>query len=246
MIKIVCVLKDQADSPYNGIYVDKLYNTIDNNLKLPYEFVCLTNSPKQISSGITIKPLLHGLEGWWSKMEIFRPDLFRDCDGVLYFDLDTLIMDDINELAELAADDFHSFMTLRGFNKARKRKGDPVASGIMIMNSFSSEANKVYNHFMKDPKGNIARQKAQIPGEPRKGAGERGDQGFIAKVLGEKNVPKLQDYLPDKYIMGKRHVRNHKELPQEPHVVAWSGKPRLHNAKEIGRASCRERVYTKV
>jgi len=62
---------------------------------LPHaEFRCLTNVGIE---GVETIPLKHEYPGWWSKVELFRPDL--PVEGrLLYLDLDTLIVGDLTEL----------------------------------------------------------------------------------------------------------------------------------------------------
>lgn len=68
-------------------------------------FRCLSNVPVP---GVECIPLTSGMEGWWPKMELFRPELPPSPSGRnLYFDLDTLIIRDpwpiVNYAAPFAA-----------------------------------------------------------------------------------------------------------------------------------------------
>lgn len=71
---------------YNPQWVTKLRSMVAKHLKMAYRFECLTNV--DIAGGT---PLSDDLPGWWSKLELFRRDVFVT-DYVLYLDLDTLIM----------------------------------------------------------------------------------------------------------------------------------------------------------
>ncbi|MEK9810324.1 MAG: hypothetical protein VW362_07745 [Candidatus Nanopelagicales bacterium] len=78
---------------YSPEWVHKLERSVSDHLTLSHEFVCLTDMDvdcKRI-------PLRDDLPGWWSKIELFRPGLFDD--RVVYFDLDTLVLGDLTELA---------------------------------------------------------------------------------------------------------------------------------------------------
>lgn len=60
---------------------------------------CLTDMADEITAeGVNCIELQHGWPGWWSKMELFRPDI--DVPDMLYFDLDTMILGDIEPLLE--------------------------------------------------------------------------------------------------------------------------------------------------
>jgi hypothetical protein len=65
-------------------YVEKLAVMVGRHLTAPYRFECLRPDT--------------GLEGWWNKVELFRPRRF--CGRVLYLDLDTVIVGPIDELVE--------------------------------------------------------------------------------------------------------------------------------------------------
>ncbi len=47
-------------------------------------------------------PLIKGWPGWWSKIELFRPSL-PVSGRILYFDLDTILIGGLEELAEFSA-----------------------------------------------------------------------------------------------------------------------------------------------
>lgn len=63
------------------------------------EFRCLSNI--EIPTVATV-PLTLGLEGWWPKMELFRPDL-PGSGRQLYFDLDTLPLRGLQEIINYPA-----------------------------------------------------------------------------------------------------------------------------------------------
>ena len=58
---------------------------IARNYKKPHQFHCLSNVKLPIA---TIQ-LKHNWIGWWSKVELFRPNLFSG--PVFYLDLDIII-----------------------------------------------------------------------------------------------------------------------------------------------------------
>jgi hypothetical protein len=87
------------------------------------------------------------LKGWWQKLRLFRPGMFAD-GLVVFFDLDTIIVDDISALSEYAGD----FATLQDF----WRPGG-IGSGVMLFRSGFGE--HIWNDFAKagfpqsDPRG---------------------------------------------------------------------------------------------
>jgi hypothetical protein len=79
---------------YTPEWVYKLYNMSVRNMQSDFQFICLTNVPDEFNGNENIKavPLLHNWRGWWSKIELFRPNLFNDGDSVLYMDIDSIIV----------------------------------------------------------------------------------------------------------------------------------------------------------
>lgn len=86
--------------------------------------------------GVNCVPLKHGWQGWWSKLELCRPDIDGD---VLYFDLDTLIYGDVKPL--MVGRD----ALLGDFYKPR------LESGVMYLTEASRR--KIWKRFTADPKG---------------------------------------------------------------------------------------------
>lgn len=219
ILEIRCVLK--SGGVYGPDYVYRLKKAVESNCILPHKFTCLSDIPLDFCDTI---PLLHGWPGWWSKIELFRPDLPHN--PVLYLDLDTVVLNNIDQLLEIAGK--YSFAALRGFNHRFKKPGHMnFASGIMA--GRFHEYSKVYQIFKRAPNKNIAQVRENW---------QHGDQGFIAEVIGVDNAPRLQDFLPENYIVGKRIIRDRDGIPEESAVIAWSGNPRL--ASLVGR---NEKIY---
>ena len=93
MITIACVLNN-VGVLYNIEYVYKLKRAFERHLHIPHKFVCFTNT--FIPDVTTIK-LQHGWPTYWSKLEMFRPDVLKG--PVIYCDLDVILTGDITELA---------------------------------------------------------------------------------------------------------------------------------------------------
>jgi hypothetical protein len=215
MITIACVYK--SGKKFNISYVEKLYNMVSRNMTLPFEFVCLTDVQADVP--FRLIKLKYELPGWWSKFELFRHGIYNT-DYVLYFDLDTLILRNIDEITEVVRQ--HEFLMLRGFNLEARKLGDTPASGIMGFKVGSEIINYIYSEFFKDPALNI--RKTEAKGGP---GGQGGDQGFTGDLLGWDNIKKFQDYLPEGYIAGKQVVKNYKMVMPDYNIVAWSGYPTL-------------------
>ena len=88
MVAIACVLRSGGD--YTPDHVLTLQAMCRRRLKLYERFVCLTDMKVP---GVHTIPLIKGWPGWWSKLELFRPGLWGADEGVIYLDLDTIILD---------------------------------------------------------------------------------------------------------------------------------------------------------
>lgn len=92
---IVCLKWGQK---YPSQYVNTLFNMCRRHSTVPFNFVCLTESPLNLSPEIIIKPLPRiNLIGWWYKPYVFSNELGLRGD-VLFLDLDLVIFDNIDKL----------------------------------------------------------------------------------------------------------------------------------------------------
>ncbi len=153
-LNVVCVLR--SGGHYDVDYVEKLLNGVWKHLKLPHQFVCLTDVEGLPCATIA---LTHDWPGWWAKMELFRPDIYGD---ILYFDLDTVICGDLTDIASV-----RQLTMLSDFYQHA-----PVASGLMYLPWF--ERGAIWREWMKDPEGNIER------------LASRGDQAFLQEHFNKK------------------------------------------------------------
>lgn len=151
--------------------------------------------------------------GWWSKMELFRPDIEGD---IFYVDLDTVIVGDLSEMIQYGVDtmldDFYY----------------PVrpASGLMYITQKSKAA--VWNAWLSNP-DKIMQQ-----------CGTGGDQLFLSRLDFGKNARRWQQDFPHQVISFKAHMRpkpprHGPQLatpPKSARVVCFHGKPRPRNINE--------------
>lgn len=192
---IACVLKSGGD--YSVAHVISLYNSIVLSGNNNFRFVCLTDFNFQIEGIETIK-LKHNWKGWFSKIELFRKDIFNE--PILYFDLDTVIVGKCLNLISsdglLMIEDF--------FNKGK------FASGIM---SWNCDLSFLYEKFAENPDYWIK----DYSNPPEK----HGDQCFIRDFARPSffNMQGIKSY--------KKHVRHHgNKIPIDANVLCFHGKPR--------------------
>jgi len=154
---------------------------------------------------------------------MFRKDIFKPGSPLLYFDLDEIILGCVDELFELIMSPNLTFMMQRGFNRKALLRGDVPASGIMGWKAGCDQANLIFSEFIRNPE-RIMEQPFTIPGQ-------NGDQGYIGDLLGWDKIPKLQDYLPDRYITWKRFLDKNTIYLPNVRIASWSGVPRLRDTE---------------
>ena len=105
-VNIVCV---NWGTKYSPDYVLRLYNMIKKHTNRTFKMFCLTDNPDIYPDEITGIKLKPGFEGWWNKMQLFRDDVLPK-GQYLYFDLDVVIVDNIDCLF-----DYQGFGITRDF-----------------------------------------------------------------------------------------------------------------------------------
>ena len=162
------------------------------------EFVCLTDMK---IDGVETIPLERNWSGWWSKIELFR---YSD---VIYFDLDTVILQNVNYLLDLKG-----FNALRNPTSKRSMAHTMgMASGMMV---WDVPPTGVYEGFDMRLSRQYNTRKAW------------GDQGYIASKT---RYTALQDLFPGRIKSYKYELIN-KEKPNCD-IVLYHGKPKPWETK---------------
>jgi len=127
---------------YKPEHVYALKKQIEIHYPHPHRFICLTDVPDMKCGTI---PLKHGLKGWWSKIELFQPELVsQNLDDVFfYFDLDTVLTGDITPYV-------HAEYKIAGLAEvnAPGLVSGRLGSGIM---AWRGDWSVIYNTFMTNP-----------------------------------------------------------------------------------------------
>lgn len=206
-LTIACVLRSGGD--YGPEWVQALGSGV-HRASPGVHFECLTNRDiVSVGRAIPFTQLRHGWPGWWSKIEIFRPGLFRPDDLVLYVDLDTLVVGDLTPFFEYSGE----LAMLSDFGRPRRAQ-----SGVMLFRP-GAETERIYREFMRSPAQHMRRH--------------RGDGEWLDTHA---NPDRLQDLFPGKIVSFKKHCR--KAPPKTPpegdvRIVCFHGRPRP-NAQAAG------------
>jgi len=201
-LTVLCVLKSGGD--YNAEYVRKLRDGVAKNLTLPHRFVCLSD----VEVPCERIPLKHNWKGWWSKLEMFRPDVIRG--KTLYLDLDTVITGKLDAVMTIP----HDFSMLN----IRAKDVKVGNSGAMW---FARAQPHVYQRFAEKPDYWIDYHVKHAENR------YMGDQAFISDCF--EHIPKLHQALPG-FFQSFKYDRLQEKVPPECAVVCFGGPPRPHQA----------------
>lgn len=188
-VAVACVLKSGGE--YRPEHVHALRKQFAQYA--PYTpFFCLSD----IDFDDDYIPLEYDLKGWWSKLEVCRPDICGE--AVLLVDLDTVVIGDIAEILSV-----RQFTMLRDFYRPYLAQ-----SGIMCLTN-TVRAN-IWDHFSTHRKNIMANF--------------RGDGEYLNTFYGAA-ASRWQDLLPGQIVSYKAHVRG-KSIPADARIVCFHGRPR--------------------
>lgn len=103
-INVICV---KHGTKYHSEYVNRLYNMVMRHLTLPHNFICFTEDSSGIDPSIIVKQTPdYPISGWWWKTYIFKKDHFQPGDINLFFDLDMVIVKNIDHFIKFLPESF--------------------------------------------------------------------------------------------------------------------------------------------
>ena len=160
--------------------------------------MCLTDMSVP---GVETAPLVHKWPGWWSKLEVFSPELTGD---FVYMDLDTVVCGSLDDLAGV-----DKLAMLRDFYRDGKKLKEGLQSSVMVLPE--KDRGQIWAEFTSNP----ALAMRFNPG---------GDQQFLERFWLTR-AARLQDLLPEQFVSWK--VTCSKGIvPPEARVVVFHGVPR--------------------
>lgn len=217
MVTIATVLK------YGGPYYAEYLVSMRRQLRkfwpsdVKWRLVCLTDRPWEVSTLADPIRLKHGWPGWWSKIELFRKELFQGC--VVYFDLDTLVLRQIQDFVQICQK-AKKPMAFTGRSKVAFANGYP-ASGILTWQG--GELVRIYDRFVAAGPDEVM----QALADEEEGKGQQGDQGWIRRYA---EFERFERVLPSLYAGFKRDWKKQPEkVWGRSCILNWSGEPRLHD-----------------
>lgn len=91
---------------YRGMgfeYQNRLRSDFMKHIHVPHKVYCITDAPASFYPRTRCKAISEAVAGGWEKVRLFKPGMFSE-ERILYFDLNTIITQDINEIASCDAD----------------------------------------------------------------------------------------------------------------------------------------------
>lgn len=187
-------------------YVNKLHDMVKRNVSAghPGRFVCITDDASGLDDGIQVIQAPKDIHGWWVKIWMFKRGLFAKGERVIFMDLDTVIIGELDSLVGYSGD----FATLRDFYYPQQI-GPAIIS--WRVNDFSES---IYDEW-------------KAGGHPTTGHGDlwwlnRINQGRFAR-----ECDKLQNLFPGMFVSFKANCNPYP--PSGAKVVCFHGQPRPHN-----------------
>lgn len=198
-LRIATVLKSGGD--YDEDYVERINSALDCYAPgVPR--VCFSDVEVPGADRI---PLDYGWPGWWSKMELFRPEVRGD---LLYMDLDTM---PVASLTPLISQCNGHTIALRDFYHK-----DRIGSGLMYLPEAMRA--RIWARFMRNPESNIREYSKRT-------VARWGDQAFLFDNFAEQPL-RWQDVVPGAVVSYKAHVQRSGSVPAGTSIVCFHGKPR--------------------
>jgi hypothetical protein len=225
MLNVICL---KHGTKYSADYVNKLYHMVQRHLTVPHRFMCFTDDAEHIESNIETQALPQvqaSLSGWWWKPYLFNSSLFPAGDVNLFFDLDTVIVNNIDKLVTYLPGEFVGLRNVsRVFRPGLKKLGSAV------MRWSAEKHHQIWADLLAQPT-----LMTQYPG----------DQDWIWARASEHIK-----FYPDPWIRSyKWEIRSRKELeghgkncvfgtiknpeiPLETAVLAFHGNPQIHSVQD--------------
>lgn len=208
---VACV---KTGTKYSFEYVTKLRSMVAKFLPVSHRFVCLSDKPFQHDDIGYIPIGQYGWPRWWAKMALFDRK-WRYGRKVIYFDLDTVIVNDLSPLIPINIE----FGICENFTKRAGHATWPCTYGscVMIMNETLNQ--EVFDAF-KANHVKIMRD-----------CGNYGDQLAIERLL--PNATLLQNVLPKGFFLGRRDFDNYPSGPPDnASVLVFAGSTKPSNVKQ--------------
>lgn len=192
---IVCCVK--VSQIYGPEYVNRLAAMVRRHATRPHRFLCLTDNP----TGVDVPYTDVGTDapGWWAKLVLFRPHPALVGYRVLYLDLDTVIVGNMDFLFEYNG----NLAILQSF-------WPPSRYGSALMSIAPGYGGAIWSDFQRHRTAIMARL--------------YGDQDWIGEQVAAADL--WQDLAPGK--IGSYKADDLRESPKGFAICCFHGEPKPH------------------
>ena len=226
-IDCACVIHGTA---YSWRYVDTLYSMLTRNFSKPLRLHVWTEASRPVPApyikhDLTEWPGIGGpRKSWWYKMQMFDPAEFQG--RLLYFDLDVVILANLDWMLELDTD---YFWAVHDFRRHFRGVWYGINSSIMVWNT--QRLSYVWRDFCGHNIQALTRQ-------------YQGDQDYLNRVIDDKvrrylDINKVRSWrweIKDGGMDFKKRVYKRPDagsvVPPDTHVMVFHGQPKPHEIQD--------------
>jgi len=202
---VACV---RTGTAYGMEYVVRLRNMVARHLARQHSIICLTDQEDRCEGVAFIDISQIGLTGWWAKLTLFAPE-WRDTRKVVYLDLDTVVIDSLLPLANVAGE----FAITENYTRKAVNPAYPCKYNSSVMVIGGGQTSFVWRRF-EAKRAEILSRHARY-----------GDQAAIEELYPA--APYLQMLLPAEYFCNYRNLTNHP--PKRAAIINFGGRHKPHN-----------------
>lgn len=226
-VNCACVIHGDL---YSWQYVENLYAMLCRHLSYDVKLHVFTEANRSVPNHMIKHSLQEwpGISGrkkaWWYKLQLFNPELLSG--PVLYFDLDTVIVDNIDWLVQL---DLQYFWSIRDFRYLWRPNWQGLNSSVMYWNQ-----EKFYWIWDQFTKHNVSEVASKY----------HGDQDFLTSLLDKSQLR----FIDESYVKSWRwqikdgglntgtreYLRPNAGsiVPTNTKIVIFHGSPKPHELKD--------------
>mgnify|MGYP001205813634 FL=1 len=157
MVNIICV---KWGTKYSADWVNRLLYMCSINISIPFNFYCYTDESSGINKKVKIIPITTEdyYEGYWNKLCMFQEDFIDSGDINLFFDLDIVIQNNLDNFIKEQLRDNLSMIraywkkdkVTDGSSPKFKEKWDMYANSSVLLWKNKS-LGYIWNHFDSNP-----------------------------------------------------------------------------------------------
>lgn len=188
-------------------YVNNLFDMVKRNLSAGYpgRFVCITDDATGLHPDIQVIKAPEGIGGWWVKLWMFKRGVFNEGERVIFMDLDTLVIGELDVLAGYSG----QFATLRDFYYPQQVGPAVIAWEVSDLSA------SIYEEW-------------KACGFTTQGHGDLWWINNLNQGRFAARCDKLQDLYPGMFVSFKAGCNPYP--PKAAKVVCFHGQPRPHNS----------------